>query len=51
MDLTQADFSQELGVRRQTVSEWESGVYLPDRATSKHFDRLAQQVQFPQDQP
>jgi DNA-binding transcriptional regulator YiaG len=50
MDLTQADFSQELGVRRQTVSEWESGVYLPDRATSKHFDRLAQQVQFPQDQ-
>jgi DNA-binding transcriptional regulator YiaG len=51
MDLTQADFSQELGVRRQTVSEWESGLYLPDRATSKHFDRLAQQVQFPQDQP
>ncbi|NJM45896.1 MAG: helix-turn-helix transcriptional regulator [Alkalinema sp. RU_4_3] len=51
MDLTQADFSQELGVRRQTVSEWESGVYLPDRATSKHFDRLAKQVQFPKDQP
>jgi DNA-binding transcriptional regulator YiaG len=51
MDLTQATFCQELGVRRQTVSEWESGVYLPDRATSKHFDRLAQQVQFRQDQP
>lgn len=41
MDLTQAEFSQELGVRRQTVSEWESGVYAPDRSTAKHLERIA----------
>jgi DNA-binding transcriptional regulator YiaG len=42
MGMTQAQFSQELGVRRQTVSEWESGVYMPDRSTSKHLGRVAE---------
>ncbi|MBE9032875.1 helix-turn-helix transcriptional regulator [filamentous cyanobacterium LEGE 11480] len=50
MDLTQADFSQELGVRRQTVSEWESGVYRPDRSTAKHLERIAESQNF-QPQP
>ena len=46
MSLTQAKFAQELGVRRQTVSEWENGVYEPDRSTAKHLERIAQQKAF-----
>jgi DNA-binding transcriptional regulator YiaG len=46
MDMSQAQFSQELGVRRQTVSEWESGVYHPDRATAKHLGRIAEGQHF-----
>ncbi|MGB3292107.1 MAG: helix-turn-helix transcriptional regulator [Phormidesmis sp.] len=46
MSLTQAKFAQELGVRRQTVSEWENGVYEPDRSTAKHLERVAQQRGF-----
>ncbi len=46
MGLTQAKFSQELGVRRQTVSEWESGLYSPDRSTAKHLERVAQSSNF-----
>lgn len=43
MGLTQARFAQELGVRRQTVSEWETGVYEPERSTAKHLERIAEQ--------
>jgi DNA-binding transcriptional regulator YiaG len=50
MDLTQAEFSQELGVRRQTVSEWESGVYAPDRSTAKHLEKIAAGQNFQPDQ-
>lgn len=46
MSLTQAQFAQELGVRRQTVSEWENGVYDPDRSTTKFLELIAQQAEF-----
>ncbi len=46
MSLTQAAFAQELGVRRQTVSEWENGVYEPDRSTAKHLGLIAEQKGF-----
>ena len=46
MGLTQAKFARELGVRRQTVSEWENGVYEPDRSTAKHLERIAEQNGF-----
>ena len=46
MSLTQAAFAQELGVRRQTVSEWENGVYDPDRSTTKFLELIAKQTNF-----
>ncbi|PSN18538.1 transcriptional regulator [filamentous cyanobacterium CCP5] len=46
MGLTQADFAQELGVRRQTISEWENGVYDPDRSTTKFLELVAKQANF-----
>ena len=46
MNLTQAQFAETLGVRRQTVSEWENGVYLPDRSTVKHLALVAQTEAF-----
>jgi len=47
MGVTQAQLAQELGIRQQTVSEWERGIYLPTRATSKHLSLVADKVQFP----
>nr|WP_235071126.1 helix-turn-helix transcriptional regulator [Leptolyngbya sp. Heron Island J] len=51
MSLTQAQFAQELGVRRQTVSEWENGVYDPDRSTTKFLELIAKQTKFQAIQP
>ncbi|MEO0534719.1 MAG: helix-turn-helix transcriptional regulator [Cyanobacteria bacterium P01_A01_bin.123] len=46
MKLTQAQFAEELGVRRQTVSEWENGVYDPDRSKLKFLELIAKQANF-----
>lgn len=46
MQLTQLQFAEAMGVRRQTVSEWENGVYLPDRSTTKHLELLAERQSF-----
>ncbi|NMF86604.1 helix-turn-helix transcriptional regulator [Nodosilinea sp. P-1105] len=46
MSLTQMEFSEQLGVRRQTISEWENGVYDPDRSTSKFLELIAKQANF-----
>jgi DNA-binding transcriptional regulator YiaG len=46
LDLTQAKFADTLGVRRQTVSEWENGLYAPDRSTAKHLGLVATQAEF-----
>lgn len=46
MSLTQADFAERLGVRQQTVSEWENGVYNPTRSTSKYLSLVAEQAGF-----
>lgn len=46
MGFTQAQFAQKLGVRRQTVSEWENGAYDPDRSTTKFLELIAKQSDF-----
>jgi len=47
MGLNQAGLAEVLGVRQQTVSEWERGVYAPTRARSKHLSLIAEKAEFP----
>jgi len=47
MDLNQAELARILGVRQQTVSEWETGVYRPTRGRSKHLTLVAEKAEFP----
>ncbi|WP_008311802.1 helix-turn-helix transcriptional regulator [Leptolyngbya sp. PCC 6406] len=49
LHLTQAEFADTLGVRRQTVSEWENGVYTPERSTIKHLQLIARTIVPPED--
>ncbi|MCP5096723.1 MAG: helix-turn-helix transcriptional regulator [Chloroflexi bacterium] len=46
MKLSQGAFADELGVRQQTISEWERGSYLPSRATSKYLTMVAERAGF-----
>jgi DNA-binding transcriptional regulator YiaG len=51
MGLTQSDFAEQVGVRRQTVSEWENGMYDPDRSKAKFLAIIAKQTNFPAPPP
>ena len=42
LGLTQAGMALELGVRQQTVSEWETGRYLPRGASARMLRHLAE---------
>ena len=42
MGLTQGAFARELGVRQQTVSEWETGQYRPRGASVRLLGMLAE---------
>jgi len=44
--LNQKHFAEELGVRQQTVSEWETGVYTPSRANCKYLMLVAERAGF-----
>ena len=46
MGLSQRDMAEELGVRQQTISEWETGMYRPRRAMSKYLTIIAERVGF-----
>jgi len=46
MRLTQTKLSEELGVRQQTVSEWETGLYAPRGASAKLLNILAERARF-----
>lgn len=44
--LNQEQFASELGVRRETVSEWENSKYEPDRSKCKLLSMIAKQAYF-----
>lgn len=46
MGLNQSEFADVLGVRQQTISEWEGGLYQPTRARSKHINIIAERHAF-----
>ncbi len=46
LGLTQQQLAQELGVRQQTISEWEVGIYAPRRSTSKYLNLIAERAGF-----
>jgi DNA-binding transcriptional regulator YiaG len=41
------EFAEQMGVRRQTISEWENGLYEPDRSTAKFLELIAKHANFP----
>lgn len=46
LDKTQAAMAEDLGVRQQTVSEWETGLYAPRGASAKLLGILAEHAGF-----
>lgn len=46
LGMTQRQLADELGVRQQTISEWEVGVYIPRRSTQKYLSLIAERVGF-----
>ena len=46
MRMTQQQFADELGVRQQTISEWELGLYTPKRSTQKYLSLIAERAGF-----
>ena len=46
MRLTQQGLAEELGVRQQTVSEWETEMYRPRGASSKLLTMIAEKAGF-----
>ncbi len=42
LGLTQSAFADEIGVRQQTVSEWETGRYLPRGTSTRLLGMLAE---------
>ena len=46
LGMTQQQLAEELGVRQQTISEWEVGIYQPRRSTSKYLALIAERAGF-----
>ncbi|NIM95174.1 MAG: helix-turn-helix domain-containing protein [Anaerolineales bacterium] len=46
LDLSQSELADILGVRQQTVSEWETEAYAPTRGRSKHLTMVAENAGF-----
>jgi DNA-binding transcriptional regulator YiaG len=45
LGLSQAQFARELGVRQQTISEWETGQYRPRGASVRLLGIVAEQAE------
>ena len=46
MDVSQSELADQLGMRQQTISEWEKGKYEPSRASSKFLTLIAERASF-----
>ncbi|MFZ6030289.1 MAG: helix-turn-helix domain-containing protein [Chloroflexota bacterium] len=46
MGMNQARFAEALGMRQQTISEWETGAYAPSKANCKYLMLVAEQAGF-----
>jgi DNA-binding transcriptional regulator YiaG len=46
LGLTQREFSDRLGTRQQTISEWETGMYQPRGASATLLSIVAEQAKF-----
>ena len=46
MGLTQREMADELEVRQQTISEWETGLHTPHRSTQKTLNMVAERAGF-----
>jgi DNA-binding transcriptional regulator YiaG len=46
LGLTQREFSERLGTRQQTISEWETGMYRPRGTSATLLSFIAEQAKF-----
>ena len=46
MNLTQREMADELEVRQQTISEWETNAHTPHRSMQKTLSMIAERVEF-----
>lgn len=46
LEMTQQEMAHELGVRQQTVSEWETGMYRPRGASATLLTIVAERARF-----
>jgi DNA-binding transcriptional regulator YiaG len=46
LGLTQQEFSEKLGTRQQTISEWETGRYSPRGTSARLLSLVAEQAAF-----
>ncbi len=51
LEMTQDELAEELNVRQQTVSEWETGQYRPRGASEKLLSIVAERATFRYGQP
>ena len=49
LGMTQSELSDKLGTRQQTISEWETGIYLPRGASATLLSIVAEQAKFKYD--
>jgi DNA-binding transcriptional regulator YiaG len=46
MGLTQRQLAERMGVRQQTISEWETGLYKPRGASTTLLSIIAERAKF-----
>ena len=49
LGMTQRQMADELEVRQQTISEWETGFHVPHRSTQKTLSMVAERASFSYD--